>query len=231
MTAALEVTFTHRLDAFALAVDFRVESGLAVLFGPSGSGKSTTLAVIAGLIRPETGIVAIRGRVVTDRARNIHVSPQHRRVGMVFQDGLLLPHRTVLDNVALAVRDAPDRRQRRASAKSWLERVGAHDLADRRPGSLSGGQRQRVALARGLAGSPDLLLLDEPLSSVDLVVRRQLGALIREVIVASGVPSILVTHDAQEAADLGDLIIDYDVGGVTGQRPVHRDPPPLPAAR
>lgn len=222
MTPALEVAVTRRLGEFELDVAFAVDQGLSVLFGPSGAGKSLTLALIAGLARPDSGMVAINGRVVTERARNIHVSPQERRVGMVFQEGLLLPHRTVLDNVALAVRQEHGRRARRQVARVWLERVGAEALADRRPGSLSGGQRQRVALARGLAGEPALVLLDEPLSALDLSVRRELRSLIREVILSSRVPAVLVTHDAEEAEELGDVIIVYSSGRVTEIRAVER---------
>jgi molybdate transport system ATP-binding protein len=201
---------------------------MSVLFGPSGAGKSLTLSLIAGLIRPDTGTIAIDGHVVTDCARRLFVSPQDRRVGMVFQDGLLLPHRSALDNVALAVRQASGRRDRRAVARSWLERVGAEAWANRRPGSLSGGQRQRVALARGLAGEPDIALLDEPLSALDYAVRRELRTLIREVILASGVPALVVTHDIEEAEELGDTIISYDEGHVTGTRVVERSVGPEP---
>ena len=226
MTAALEVAVARRIGEFDLDVAFTVESGIAVLFGPSGAGKSLTLSLIAGLIRPDTGTVLINGRTVTDCARRIHVSTQDRRIGMVFQDGVLLPHRSVLDNVALAVRQGGGRRERRAIARSWLERVGAEGLADRRPGSLSGGQRQRAALARGLAGEPALVLLDEPLSALDSAVRAELRKLIREVIVSAGVPAVLVTHDAEEAEEIGDEIIAYDDGRVAGRRLVERPTPP-----
>ena len=226
MTAALEVAVARRIGEFDLDVAFTVESGIAVLFGPSGAGKSLTLSLIAGLIRPDTGTVLINGRTVTDCARRIHVSTQDRRIGMVFQDGVLLPHRSVLDNVALAVRQGGGRRERRAIARSWLERVGAEGWADRRPGSLSGGQRQRAALARGLAGEPALVLLDEPLSALDSAVRAELRQLIREVIVSSGVPAVLVTHDAEEAEEIGDEIIAYDDGRVVGRRSVERPTPP-----
>jgi molybdate transport system ATP-binding protein len=232
MTAALEVTVARQIGDFELDVAFTVNSGISVLFGPSGAGKSLTLALIAGLMRPDTGTIVINGSVVTDCARRIHVSPQERRVGMVFQDGLLLPHRSVLDNVALAVRQARGRRARRAVGVSWLERVGAEGFADRRPGSLSGGQRQRVALARGLAGDPALVLLDEPLSALDSAVRHELRNLIRGVIISSGVPAVLVTHDAEEAEDLGDVVIAYNDGRVTGRRVVARPvyPEPQPGA-
>jgi molybdate transport system ATP-binding protein len=228
MTAALEVAVTRQIGEFELDVAFTVESGMSVLFGPSGAGKSLTLALIAGLIRPDTGTIVINGSVVSDCARRIHLSTQGRRIGMVFQDGLLLPHRSVLDNVALAVRQTSGRRARRAVAGSWLERVGASGFADRRPGSLSGGQRQRVALARGLAGDPALVLLDEPISALDSAVRRELRNLIREVIVSSGVPAVLVTHDAEEADELGDVVIAYNDGRVTGRRIVERSVGPDP---
>lgn len=222
MTTALDVTVTRRIGEFDLDVAFSVESGISVLFGPSGAGKSLTLALIAGLLRPDTGTIAINGTVVTDSDRRLYVSTQDRRVGMVFQDGLLLPHRTVLDNVALAVRQMSGRRARRALARTWLERVGAAELADRRPASLSGGQRQRVALARGLAGDPALVLLDEPLSSLDSAVRAELGTLIRDVIISSNVPALLVTHDDAEAEELGDVVIAYDNGRAIGRRVVER---------
>jgi molybdate transport system ATP-binding protein len=222
MTTALDVAVTRRIGEFELDVAFSVESGISVLFGPSGAGKSLTLALIAGLLRPDTGTIEINGDVVTDCARRIYVSTQERRIGMVFQDGLLLPHRSVLDNVALAVRQTSGRRARREIALSWLERVGAQELAERRPNSLSGGQRQRVALARGLAGDPTIVLLDEPLSALDSAVRSELRDLIREVIISSGVPAVLVTHDIEEAEELGDVVIAYDIGRVTGRRTIER---------
>jgi molybdate transport system ATP-binding protein len=228
MTVALDVAVARRIGEFELDVAFTVESGILVLFGPSGAGKSLTLALIAGLVRPDTGTITINGHIVTDGAQRVHVSTQNRRIGMVFQDGLLLPHRSVLDNVALAVRQSSGRRARRAVARTWLEQVGADELADRRPSSLSGGQRQRVALARGLAGDPALVLLDEPLSALDLTVRRELRELIRSVIVSSGVPAVLVTHDAEEAEELGDVIISYDNGRVTGTRIIERPDSPAP---
>jgi molybdate transport system ATP-binding protein len=226
VTAALEVAVTRHIGEFDLDVAFNVQSGLSVLFGPSGAGKSLTLALIAGLLRPDTGTVAINGQMVADAAKGLHVSTQDRRIGMVFQDGLLLPHRSVLDNVALAVRQTRGRRERRDVARSWLQRVGADQFGDRRPGSLSGGQRQRVALARGLAGDPDLVLLDEPLSALDSVVRGDLRRLIRDVLISSGVPALLVTHDAEEADELGDVVISYHDGRVVETRIVERSERP-----
>ena len=195
---------------------------------PSGAGKSLTLSLIAGLIRPDTGSVAINGRVVTDTSRRLFVSPQDRHVGMVFQDGLLLSHRSVLDNVALAVRQSSRRKERRAVARSWLERVGAEEWANRRPGSLSGGQRRRGALARGLAGECEIALLDELLSALDHAARLELRQLIREVISAAGVPALVVTHEIEEAEELGDTIISLSEGRVTGTRLVEHPLVPKP---
>jgi molybdate transport system ATP-binding protein len=222
VTPALEVAVTRQVGEFDLDVTFAVQSGISVLFGPSGAGKSLTLALIAGLLRPDSGTIVINGNVVTDCSRRIYVSTQQRRIGMVFQDGLLLPHRSVLDNVALAVRQHRGRRDRREVARDWLEQVGAIELADRRPGTLSGGQRQRIALARGLAGDPALVLLDEPLSALDATVRSELRDLIRRVILTSGVPALLVTHDAEEAEELGDVVVSYNEGRVTGTRIIDR---------
>lgn len=206
MTAALELTVARQIGEFDLDVAFTVESGMSVLFGPSGAGKSLTLALIAGLLRPGTGTIAINGHVVTDCARHTYVSTQKRRIGMVFQDGLLLPHRSVIDNVALAVRQARGRRARRAIARSWLERVGAEELAHRRPGSLSGGQRQRVALARGLAGDPALVLLDEPLSALDAALRDHLRGQVAAMLRRFHITALYVTHDQGEAMEIGDRI-------------------------
>ena len=211
---------TVEVDAEVRAGEFRVrvdvsltpEHGpITALFGPSGSGKSLTLALIAGLLRPHAGTVSLDGRLVADAASGLHVRTQERRVGMVFQEALLLPHRTALDNVALAVRDG-DSRQR---ARDELERVGALHLAGQHPRTLSGGERQRVALARALAGDPRLLLLDEPLSALDQQTRVALRALLRERI---RVPTLLVTHDVDEVAALAHTVVQYEPGRTLGVR-------------
>ena len=205
MTAALELAVAKRVGAFDLDVAFRVESGISVLFGPSGAGKSLTLALIAGLARPDTGTIVIGGRTVTDCARGTHVSTQDRRLGMVFQDGLLLPHRSVRDNVALAVRQASGRQARRKLASYWLERVGAEDLSDRRPGSLSGGQRQRVALARVILKDAPILVLDEATSALDseveAAIQEQLDGLMR------GRTVIAIAHRLSTIARMDRLVV------------------------
>ena len=203
----------HTAGRFALEARFEITGhGIAVLSGPSGAGKSLTLALIAGLRRPDSGRIVLDDRIVDDVAARNHVRPQDRHLGMVFQDALLLPHRSVQDNVALAVQGAKGRAQRRARAAEALAEVGAAQLADARPRTLSGGQRQRVALARALAGDPQLLLLDEPFSALDRPVRRELRSLVRNVVDERRTPALFVTHDEEELAELADRVVLFEPG-------------------
>ena len=211
---ALEAEFSVRAGEFEMRVEIRTQPGITVLFGPSGAGKSLTLATIAGLRRPDAGAVTINGRPVADASTGLHVRTQDRNVGVVFQDSLLLPHRNVRDNVALAVR-AGTRAERRREADRLLAEVGATGLAEAAPLRLSGGERQRIALARALAGQPHLLLLDEPFSALDDTTRRSLRALLRDLVATTGVATLIVTHDLDEAAELADHTIVYR-NGTTG---------------
>jgi molybdate transport system ATP-binding protein len=217
----LHVDLRHRAGDFALEARFAVPGGLTVLFGPSGAGKTLTLQLLAGLARPLAGHARFNGTVFVDTAAGVWLSPRDRLVGMVFQDALLLPHRSALGNVGLAVRHG-GRHERRDTARTWLERVDATDLANRRPGSLSGGQRQRVALARALAGRPRLLLLDEPFSALELPVRRRLRALVRRLVDDEQVPTVFVTHDPDEAAELADRVVFAQPGWVGRVEPRDR---------
>lgn len=209
----LQAHVRHHVGQFHLRAEFAADTGLTVLFGPSGAGKSLTLAILAGLVRPESGRVVLDGQALVDRGTGAWVRPQQRRIGMVFQDALLLPHRSVRDNVALAVRSG-SRRERRGRAEAWLERVGAAELCGQRPATLSGGQRQRVALARALAGQPRLLLLDEPFGALDRPVRSRLGRLVRELVDAEGLVAVFVTHDRAEALALADAVVTGPPGAL-----------------
>lgn len=203
---SLDVDVRARVGDFHLAARFELPPGLTVLFGPSGAGKTRLLRLIAGLDRPVDGQIRLEGIVFDDVASGVHVEAHRRRIGMVFQQPYLLPHRSIHGNVTLAVRD-DHRQQRRTRATDLLEQVGASDLSSRRPSQLSGGQRQRVALARALAGQPRLLLLDEPFNALDVPVRRQLRRLVRDVVDAVGLPTLFVTHDPGELRDLADHVL------------------------
>ncbi len=178
---------------------------LLALVGPSGSGKSTVLRTIAGLHQPGAARVACGSSLWQDSQSDINLSPQQRRVGMVFQHYALFPHKSVLENVMLAIHDRP-RGERRQQALEWLARTNMTGLESRKPAQLSGGQRQRVALARALAREPAVLLLDEPFSAVDQQTRRKLYRELAQLRRDLHVPMLLVTHDISEVQQLADSL-------------------------
>ncbi|TMJ67367.1 MAG: ABC transporter ATP-binding protein, partial [Alphaproteobacteria bacterium] len=184
-----------------------------VLFGPSGSGKSTALRCLAGLERPDRGMIRFGDEVWFDSARRIFLPPQRRRIGYLFQDYALFPHLRVAQNIAYGLGKIPaaERRERIEEITALLE---LSDLADRYPKQLSGGQQQRVALARALVCRPRLLLLDEPLSALDGPTREHLRRQLRHWLVKLRIATILVTHDRLEAIALGDHIVIFEAGRV-----------------
>jgi iron(III) transport system ATP-binding protein len=179
---------------------------LAVL-GPSGCGKSTMLRAIAGFEWPDSGSVRLDGRMVSGSS---WVPPERRQVGMVFQDYALFPHLSVADNVGYGL----PRKLRRARVPVVLELVGLAGLEDRRPQELSGGQQQRVALARALAPEPSTVLLDEPWSSIDPILRGSMRDEIAAILRAAGVTVVLVTHDQEEAFSIADRVALMDSGHI-----------------
>ena len=183
---------------------FEVPQGaLACLLGPSGCGKTTVLRAIAGFHPLHRGEIRIRGRTVA--RPGFDVAPEQRKVGMVFQDSALFPHLTVEGNVGFGLRKlAPDRRKRHVS--QLLERVGMPEMAGRYPHELSGGQQQRGALARALAPQPDLILMDEPFSNLDIETRDRLGHEVREIFKEHSTTCVLVTHDQSDAFALCDQV-------------------------
>jgi molybdate transport system ATP-binding protein len=193
----LTVSLDHALRSFRLAVDAELGRETLALVGPSGAGKTSVLRAIAGLLRPERGRIALGAAPWLDTDAGVDLPPERRSVGLVFQDYALFPHLDVRRNVAFGGRDRVD---------ELLERFRISHLEHARPGELSGGERQRVALARALARDPDVLLLDEPLSALDThtrgVVRGELGELLRGL----GLPTLLVTHDFEDAAALADRV-------------------------
>ncbi len=200
--------------AFHLDARFEVAGGLTVVAGPSGAGKTRLLRLLAGLDRPRSGRITLDSEVFADVAAGVHLAAHERRLGMVFQQPFLLPHRSIRSNVALAVRTGT-RAERRAEAIALLDQVGAADLAHRRPGQLSGGQQQRVALARALAGRPRLLLLDEPFNALDLPVRDRLRGQVRDLVASTGLPTLFVTHDPDEVLALADRVLLAEHGRFT----------------
>jgi molybdate transport system ATP-binding protein len=210
----LRVEATTRLGAFTLDVALEVpDKACLALAGPSGAGKTSVLRIVAGLVRPETGMVRCGSQLWLDTAGGIDVAPERRRCGYVFQEYALFAHLSVWQNVAYPLRDG-SRDQRRERALALLERFGIAQLADQRPQRLSGGERQRVAVARALARRPAALLLDEPLSALDPRLRAAAGRELAHVLAETGVPALLVTHDFTEAAVLGTHVAVIDAGRV-----------------
>ncbi|SOJ55421.1 Molybdenum import ATP-binding protein ModC [Mycobacterium simulans] len=209
-----------------LDVEFSVSAGevLAVL-GPNGAGKSTALHVIAGLVRPDAGLVRLGHRVLTDTTVGVHVATHDRRVGLLLQDPLLFPHMSVAANVAFGPHSRrkvfrSSRARDRKSAMRWLLEVDAEQFADRKPRQLSGGQAQRVAIARALAAEPDVLLLDEPLTGLDVAAAAAIRGVLRNVVTRSGCAVILITHDLTDVFTLADRVLVLEDGKISEIGPV-----------
>ena len=205
------------LGALRLDVELEVEPGECLaLAGPSGAGKTSVLRVAAGLLRPAHGRVEASGETWLDTTRGLDVPAERRRCGYVFQDYALFPHLSAWQNVAYPLHRL-SRQERRSRALGLLDQFGLADRAEARPRTLSGGERQRVAVARALALTPEVLLLDEPLSALDARTRagaaRELAAVLRD----SEAPALLVTHDFAEAAQLGDRVGIIDKGRLVQQ--------------
>jgi len=210
-----------RRGAFAVRAELRAEPHEVVaVLGPNGAGKTTLLRALAGLEPVDTGSVQVGDRTLDDSARHLHVPTHERRVGLVFADYRLFDHLSALENVAYGLRAQGIAKQpARDRAAGWLDRVGLTAFARRRTNALSGGQRQRVALARTLAAEPDLVLLDEPLSALDVTTRARLRSEVREHLLAAQVPCVLVTHDPVDAMVLADRLVVLEDGAVTQTGP------------
>ncbi|MGO1174140.1 MAG: ABC transporter ATP-binding protein [Actinomycetaceae bacterium] len=197
-------------------VTLGVEDGTAlVLLGPSGCGKTSTMRTIAGLETPSGGTISIGGKAMFDADRRTNVPPNKRNVGMVFQSYAVWPHRTVRENVEFPLRiRRTDGAERKRRVDEILELSGLTDYAERGASRLSGGQMQRVALARSLAMNPSVLLLDEPLSNLDALLRESLRNELRRIQQESGITSVYVTHDQTEALALADQIAMMRAGRV-----------------
>lgn len=216
MVAELSADLGVQRGDFTLDLGLDIGGGEVVaLLGPNGAGKSTALRALAGLLRITSGQIAVREQLMAEAASGVHRAPHERPIGVVFQDYLLFPHLTVLDNVAFGplVRglDKPEARRR---AALLLARVGIAELAQSKPSAISGGQAQRVALARALATEPRLLLLDEPLAALDAKTRLLVRTEVRRHLADFPGATLLVTHDPIDAAVLADRLVVIEDGKV-----------------
>jgi molybdate transport system ATP-binding protein len=207
----LNFDFRYARGSFELAARAAIVGGVTGICGPSGSGKSTLLALLAGLLRPSSGMLQIRDDVLVDSERDIFVPAWDRHFGLVFQDGQLFPHLTVRRNL-LYGHDRLAREARHFSLDSVLQLLEIGHLLDRRPTLLSGGERQRVALGRALLYSPRLLLLDEPLSSLDDRLKQQILPFLKRVKEETRIPMLYVTHARSEVDYLADNVLMMEHG-------------------
>lgn len=201
---ARDIECRHRDHVAVKALSMQLERDtIACLLGPSGCGKTTVLRAIAGFEPLYGGTIAIDGRIVS--SPQLRVPPELRRIGLVSQDYALFPHLSVEDNIAFGLRRVT-RSEKRARVNRLLDLVGLQEVQRRYPHELSGGQQQRVALARALAVGPELLLLDEPFSSLDVELRERLGAEMRAILKEQRITTLMVTHDQHEAFALGETV-------------------------
>lgn len=206
----LSVDISHELPDFSLQLQFNVERDILVLFGPSGCGKTTTLRSIAGLVKPAAGRIVLDGKVFFDAAAGIFAPPCERQIGYMFQDFALFPHMNVQKNIWYGVKQHGQPAQ--AMYEKLLGLLKIEHLGRRHVGQLSGGEKQRVALARALMAEPKLLLLDEPLSSLDKETRLELQAELMEMQSLWNIPFVLVTHDPEEAKTMGGQVLFLEKG-------------------
>ena len=217
--AGLHVSLALWRGGFSLRAAFSAPPGLTALLGPSGAGKSLTLQALAGLI-PGEGRITLNGRELLASDRRIALPPRLRRVGYVPQSYALFPHKSVGANVAYGLPGELRGGDRERQVRELLALVHLPGYSARRVGSLSGGEAQRVALARALAAQPEALLLDEPLSALDAPTRQAVRAELRAIIQASGIPTLLVTHDLAEARALADRLIALVGGRLVAEGPL-----------
>lgn len=212
----LEIRFNWMRNRSSLAIECALDAPVIGMFGPSGAGKSSVLEVISGLGRPDDGRVTLDGAVLLDSAQRVYIRPQFRRIGMMFQDALLFPHYDVCSNLRYGWR-----REHDIAWDDVIDLLALSELLDRRIHQLSGGEKQRVALGRALLSGPRLLLLDEPLASLDVGLKRQILPFLRQVNQRLGIPMIYVSHDIAEILQLTTDLVVLDGGRVVSQGRFH----------
>ncbi len=221
MTAGsvLQVDVVARFGSFQLNANFASGPGLMAIFGPSGCGKTSLINVLAGLHRPERGHVAVDGKVLFDSSDNVNLPPHHRRVGYVFQDSRLFPHLSVRSNLTYGMRwvAKPDRHQ---DFDRIVQLLNLDPLLARQPRTLSGGEKQRVAIGRALLASPRLLLMDEPLASLDVSQKAEILPFIERLRDELGLPIAFVSHNVEEVIRLADTLVILSDGNTVDCGPV-----------
>ncbi len=205
-------------SGFMLDASFTTRTSITVVSGPSGSGKTTILSILAGLLRPDRGRIRLDSTVLFDSEARLNLPPEARRIGYVFQDYLLFPHLSVRRNLLYGWRRRPPD-ARPPSPERVVEVLELNELLDRLPHTLSGGQRQRVALGRALLCGPRLLLLDEPLASIEQTLRQRVLGYIEQVLREWDIPTLYVTHNAAEAERLAQQKVHVEAGRVTSIEP------------
>jgi molybdate transport system ATP-binding protein len=218
-TALLEAAIVVDRGNFRLDLDLAIAPGEVVaLLGPNGAGKTTALRALAGLLPVTDGHITLSGRCLDDPRQRVFVVPERRPIGVVFQDYLLFPHLSAVDNIAFGPRcRGATRHAAHQAAGRWLHRIGLAELANRKPRQLSGGQAQRIALARALAVDPTLLLLDEPLAALDARTRLDTRAHLHRHLAEHSGATLLVTHDPLDALVLADRLVILEAGRVVQQ--------------
>ena len=209
----LTVDVRKKVNGFNLDSSWEICNELAVLFGYSGAGKSLTLQLIAGLMKPDRGVITANGSDYFNSARGVDIAPQHRSFGYVFQDLALFPHMTVKDNIMYGAKGVA-KGERIDRLSGMIESFRLNGLENKLPAEISGGQKQRVAFARALIRRPDVLLLDEPFSALDNPLRVEMRAFLLQVRKDFDIPVVLVTHDVCEAYTMADTLIVYSNGRV-----------------
>jgi molybdate transport system ATP-binding protein len=214
----LKVSARKKLRDFSIDVDICIESNVAVMLGPSGHGKTTVLNMIAGITRPDDGMISIGNTLLFDSSKGISVGMEKRNIGFVFQDYALFPHLSIFENVAygLKARGLPAA-EIQLRVMRELERLAISSLQNEVPARLSAGQRQRVALARALVIDPCLLLMDEPLSALDMQLRSRVRSELNELLHKLEIPTIIVTHDVLDAIGFGGTVMVLEHGRIAQQ--------------
>ncbi|HUR43113.1 MAG TPA: molybdenum ABC transporter ATP-binding protein [Aestuariivirga sp.] len=209
----IEAAIRLTRGGFDLDVAFSAGAGVTALFGPSGSGKTTILNAIAGLERPQQGQIAVEGKVFFDSQKQVDLPPQRRHIGYVFQDALLFPHLSVAQNLRYGMN------RQSGGFDKIVALLGLESLLERRPAKLSGGERQRAAIARALLSEPRVLLMDEPLASLDIERKHDILPYVENLRDSLGMPILYVSHSVEEVARLADRVIVIDQGKVIAAGP------------